>query len=69
MVYDVFSREVKELVSGKPRRSLRRALVSGYHKTVWDGTDSFGKPVGAGVYMYQIRTKGFTQIRKMLLLR
>ncbi len=54
-------REVKELVSGK--------LVSGYHKVVWDGTDSFGKPVGAGVYLYQIQASGFTRTRKMLILK
>ena len=61
VIYDILGREVKELVSGE--------LVSGYHKVVWDATDSFGKPVGAGVYLYQIRTKGFTQTRKMLLLK
>nr|MBC8175124.1 hypothetical protein [Candidatus Neomarinimicrobiota bacterium] len=44
-------------------------LVSGYHKAVWDGTDSFGTPVGAGVYLYQIRGGDFIQTHKMLLLK
>ena len=61
VIYDLIGREVKELVSGE--------LVSGYHKAVWDGTDSFGKPVGAGVYLYQIRAKDFIQTKKMVLLK
>jgi len=69
VIYDIMGREVKELV--RPRRAYGEPgeLVSGYHKAVWDGTDSFGKPMGAGVYLYQIRAKGFTQTRKMLLLK
>ena len=61
VIYDILGREVKELVSGE--------LVSGYHKAVWDGTDSFGTPVGAGVYLYQIRGGDFIQTHKMLLLK
>ena len=61
VIYDMLGREVKELVSGE--------LVSGYHKAVWDGTDSFGKLVGVGVYLYQIKASDFTQTRKMLLLK
>lgn len=61
VIYNILGREVKELVNGE--------LVSGYHKVVWDGTDSFNKPVGAGVYLYQIRATDFIQTRKMLLLK
>jgi len=61
VVYDMLGREVKELVNGE--------LASGYHKIVWDGTDSFSKPVGAGVYLYQIRTADFIQTNKLLLLK
>jgi len=61
VIYDLMGRVVKELVRGR--------VVSGYHKAVWDGMDSFGKSVGAGVYLYQIRAEGFTQTRKMLLLK
>ena len=69
VIYDMLGREVKELVSGE--------LVRGYYKAVWDATDSFGKPVSAGIYLYQIRAidpstgsgHGFIQTQKMLLLR
>ncbi|MBL7047476.1 MAG: T9SS type A sorting domain-containing protein [Candidatus Marinimicrobia bacterium] len=61
VIYDLMGREVKRLVSGR--------VVSGMHHVVWDGTNSIGKPVGAGVYLYQIRATDFIQTRKMLLLR
>ncbi|MBL7047117.1 MAG: T9SS type A sorting domain-containing protein, partial [Candidatus Marinimicrobia bacterium] len=61
VVYDIMGRQVKELVSGE--------LVSGYHTAIWDATDSFGKPVGAGIYLYQIKAGDFTQTRKMILLK
>ncbi|MFQ6607294.1 MAG: M1 family aminopeptidase [Fidelibacterota bacterium] len=61
VIYDILGREVKELVNGE--------LVSGYHKVVWDGTDSFNEPVSAGVYLYQIKAEGFVQTRKMILLK
>ncbi|MFH1009559.1 MAG: hypothetical protein V1800_18955 [Candidatus Latescibacterota bacterium] len=34
----------------------------------WDGTDSAGKGVGAGVYLYRMQTEGFAEVGKMLLL-
>jgi len=61
VTYDILGREVKELVNG--------IVVSGIHRVVWDGTDSFGKSVGAGVYLYQIKAGDFVQTRKMLLLK
>ena len=69
VIYDLMGREVKRLV--RPRRAYGEPgeMASGYHKAFWDGTDSFGKPVGAGVYLYQIRTTGFVQTKKMVLLK
>lgn len=36
---------------------------------MWDGTDESGRAVSAGVYLCQMRTGGFMQTRKLLLLR
>jgi len=61
VIYDIIGRTVRQLINC--------TQGAGYKSVVWDGTDSFGKSVGAGVYLYQIRAEGFTQTRKMLLLK
>jgi len=60
-VYDLMGREVTQLVN-----SVQDA---GYRSVQWDATDMHGKPVSAGVYLYQIRAGEFVQTRKMVLLK
>ncbi|MFQ6673907.1 MAG: FlgD immunoglobulin-like domain containing protein, partial [Fidelibacterota bacterium] len=60
-IYDILGRQVKTLVHGMEEPG---------HKTVmWDGTNHLGQQVSAGVYLYAIQAGGFTQTRKMILLR
>jgi len=61
VIYDILGRTVRQLVSSPQD--------AGYKSVVWDGKDKIGGMVGAGIYIYQIRTDGFTQTRKMLLLK
>ena len=35
----------------------------------WDATDFMGRPVSAGVYLYQIQAGEFVQTKKMVLLK
>lgn len=60
-VYDLMGREVTQLVN-----TTREA---GFKSVQWDATDSFGKPVSAGVYLYQIQAGDFRQTKKMVLLK
>ena len=60
-IYDMLGREVIELVS--------IAQQAGFKSIKWDATDSFGKPVSAGVYLYQIQAGEFVQTKKMVLLK
>ncbi|MEE9167621.1 MAG: T9SS type A sorting domain-containing protein [Candidatus Neomarinimicrobiota bacterium] len=60
-IYDILGRQVRILIQGMEE--------PGYKSVVWDGTDDFGDPVSAGVYLYRIQAGDFTQTRKMILLR
>jgi hypothetical protein len=42
---------------------------AGVHEVRWDGRDDQGNAVGSGVYFYRIVTNGFTETKKMLLIR
>ena len=61
MIYNLMGRRVTTLVN--------EVEGPGYKSVVWDGTDSFGKPVSAGLYLYQIRAGNFIRVRKMALLK
>ena len=60
-LYDLIGREVTQLVN--------TTQEAGYRSVQWDATDKTGKPVSAGVYLYQIRAGEFVQTRKMVLLK
>jgi hypothetical protein len=60
-IYDLMGREITQLVN--------TTQEAGFRSVKWNATDSFGKPVSAGVYLYQIRTDGFVQTKKMVLLK
>ena len=59
-IFNVLGQKVNELLGGeKP---------AGYHHVRWDGTDEFGKKVGAGVYLYRMQAGNFIKTLKMMLL-
>ena len=60
-IYDLIGREVTQLVN--------TTQEAGYRSVQWNATDMQGKPVSAGVYLYQIRSGEFVQTKKMVLLK
>ena len=55
---------------GQPIRTLvNREESAGYKSVVWDARDNNGKQVSTGIYFYRIEVNGFTQTRKMVLLK
>jgi len=60
-IYDPAGRQVRSLISGP--------LSAGEHAVVWDGKDTQGHAVNAGIYFYELKTEGYTSQRKMLLVK
>jgi len=60
-VYNIKGQKVRTLLDG--------ACSGGYHQVVWNGDDSAGRSVGSGVYFYRMVSGGFTEVKKMLLLK
>jgi len=60
-VYDMMGHKVTTLGSGP--------LKDGYHKVVWDGTDTEGYPVESGIYFYKLTTDAGSVTRRMVLLK
>jgi PKD repeat protein len=60
-IYDLMGKEVTQLVN--------TTQDAGFSSVQWNATDMYGKPVSAGVYLYQIRAGEFVQTRKMVLLK
>ncbi|MCM2270989.1 MAG: T9SS type A sorting domain-containing protein [candidate division Zixibacteria bacterium] len=42
---------------------------AGRHEVTWRGVDADGRPVASGIYFYLLQAEGYTQTRKMLLLK
>ena len=60
-IYDMLGREVKTLVN--------QAQDAGYQSVVWNATNDYGKPVSAGIYLYQIQAGEYITTKKMVLLK
>ena len=60
-IYNILGKKVRTLVN-----DLQGA---GNRSVIWNGTDEFGRSVGTGIYLYQIRAEDFNQTRRMVLLK
>jgi hypothetical protein len=57
-------------VAGERVRTLAdEAFAAGAHTKVWDGRNDAGSPVSSGIYFYRLTAPGFSQTRKMVLLK
>ena len=60
-VYDIRGRLVRALVDERK--------PAGSYDIMWNGTDELGRKVSSGVYFYRIQSNGFTQTRKMVIVK
>jgi hypothetical protein len=60
-IYDAAGRSVATLVD--------ESRPAGSYSTEWNGCGADGSSVASGIYFYRLRTEGFTETRKMVLIR
>ena len=61
IIYNLKGQKVKTLIA--------ESLSAGYHSVIWNGTDDKDKPVASGLYFYKLKTKDYSKVRKMMLLK
>jgi len=60
-IYDMLGRQVKTLIN--------HTQDAGYRSVIWNATNDYGKPVSAGIYLYQIQAGDYISTKKMVLLK
>jgi len=60
-IYDMLGREVKTLIN--------QTQDAGYRSVIWNANNDYGKPVSAGIYLYQIQAGEYNSTKKMVLLK
>jgi len=48
---------------------INETQSAGYHTIKWNGRDQFDNPMKSGIYLYRISTDGYTQTRRMILMK
>ncbi|HWR82070.1 MAG TPA: T9SS type A sorting domain-containing protein [Candidatus Deferrimicrobium sp.] len=61
VVYNVMGQTVKTIVDQR--------LAPGRYVARWDGTDEAGTSVATGIYFYRLEAGGFTETKKMVLVK
>jgi len=61
--------EVYNLLGQRVTTLVDEPMAPGIYRTVWNGNDRNGKPVGSGIYFYRLKTDRYVATKKMLLLK
>jgi hypothetical protein len=56
-------------ITGQQVKSFSGHLEAGVHTILWDGRNEQGSSVASGVYFYKAEASGFTETRKMMMLK
>jgi len=60
-IYDITGRIINTVVNDNKS--------PGKYSVIWNGRNTYGKPLASGIYFYQIETDSFIKTRKMLLVK
>ena len=61
--------EVYNLLGQRVVTLVQQEQAAGRYTVTWAGVDAGGRPVASGVYFYRIRAGGFTDTKKMILVK
>ena len=61
IIYDMLGRKIRTLINEQQD--------PGYKSLIWNATNDYGKPVSAGIYLYQIQAGEYISTKKMVLLK
>jgi hypothetical protein len=61
VIYNILGQKVRTLVDEE--------RLPGEYKVIWEGKDDSNREVSSGIYFYQLKTRDYTETRKMVLLR
>ena len=61
-IFNVMGQKVRTFVSEITQQA-------GSYEVTWDGTDDDGREMGSGAYLARLRAGGFSETRKMILLK
>ncbi len=42
---------------------------AGAYQVIWNGKDNQGRSVSSGIYLYRMEAKGYTNTKKMMLMK
>jgi len=65
-IYTATGELVRELNLGNKYAGI---YVSKDRSAYWDGKDKFGTPVASGIYFYSVKTKDFSAVKKLTILK
>jgi len=60
---------IYNLLGQKIRTLVNKQQPAGQYQVKWNGHNDRGRPLPSGVYLYRLRTEGFDQTQKMILLK
>jgi hypothetical protein len=60
-IYNMKGQVIRTLVNGQ--------MPAGFHNVVWNGKNDSGQDAASGSYLYQLKTDGFSDIKRLTLLR
>ncbi len=61
--------QILDLAGRRVRTVLLEPRLAGSHEVEWDGTDTFGRRVASGVYLYRLTTPSLTETRKLTMVQ